>query len=253
VTGKKTSSAGDSVAFACENRTSATIGLVATAANTAFSGLTMLALMAGPIPVFAAGTDDSLLPYAVHVVKTPAQSPPLYGVYLGRGLVITAAHVANRTDPFVRIDGALLPSRTVKRGDFRTVDLTLVQVDERALPVSLRIRRMPICGQPPWPGEKVIVAIPEGTARSRVISPLFLPANARGFNTVIKDVATTGNSGSGVFDLGQKCLLGIMSRKIQETVLTYQSGSWRLQNRDVAKYFVPQSTIKDFIPAGLLD
>jgi hypothetical protein len=31
---------------------------------------------------------------------------------------------------------------------------------------------------------------------------------------VISDVATTGNSGSGVFDAGQKCLLGIMSRKI---------------------------------------
>jgi hypothetical protein len=36
---------------------------------------------------------------------------------------------------------------------------------------------------------------------------------------VIKDVATTGNSGSGVFDLGQKCLLGIMSRKISVTVM----------------------------------
>ena len=34
------------------------------------------------------------------------------------------------------------------------------------------------------------------------------------FSTVISDVATTGNSGSGVFDAGQKCLLGIMSRKI---------------------------------------
>ena len=31
---------------------------------------------------------------------------------------------------------------------------------------------------------------------------------------MISDVATTGNSGSGVFDAGNKCLLGIMSRKI---------------------------------------
>jgi hypothetical protein len=30
----------------------------------------------------------------------------------------------------------------------------------------------------------------------------------------ITDAATTGNSGSGVFDAGNKCLLGIMSRKI---------------------------------------
>jgi hypothetical protein len=31
---------------------------------------------------------------------------------------------------------------------------------------------------------------------------------------VISDVATTGNSGSGVFDAGSKCLLGIVSRKL---------------------------------------
>jgi hypothetical protein len=36
----------------------------------------------------------------------------------------------------------------------------------------------------------------------------------RKFSTLISDVATTGNSGSGVFDAGNKCLLGIMSRKI---------------------------------------
>ena len=67
----------------------------------------------------------------------------------------------------------------------------------------------------PWPGEPVIVAVPEGTARSHVMLPALLPTNVqKRFSTVIRDVATTGNSGSGVFDAGQKCLLGIMSRKI---------------------------------------
>jgi hypothetical protein len=33
------------------------------------------------------------------------------------------------------------------------------------------------------------------------------------FSTLIADVATTGNSGSGVFDPNHECLLGIMSRK----------------------------------------
>jgi hypothetical protein len=42
-----------------------------------------------------------------------------------------------------------------------------------------------------------------------------LPAkHQKRFSTVIRDVATTRNSGSGVFDAGQKCLLGIMIRKI---------------------------------------
>jgi hypothetical protein len=75
-------------------------------------------------------------------------------------------------------------------------------------------RRMPLCENNPWPGEPIIVAIPEGTARSHIMLPALLPPNIRErFSTVISDVATTGNSGSGVFDAGQKCLLDIMSRK----------------------------------------
>ena len=71
----------------------------------------------------------------------------------------------------------------------------------------------------PWPGEPVIVAIPESTARSHIMSPQFLPPELRAkFGTVISDVASTGNSGSGVFDASRKCLLGIMSRKIQMPV-----------------------------------
>jgi hypothetical protein len=63
---------------------------------------------------------------------------------------------------------------------------------------------------------------------------------------VIKDVATTGNSGSGVFDLGRKCLLGIMSRKIQVRSSPFDPGSKLI---DVAKYFVPAKTIGEFIPS----
>jgi hypothetical protein len=77
------------------------------------------------------------------------------------------------------------------------------------LPIYLQMRRMPLCDNKPWPGEPVIVAIPEGTARSHVVLPSLLPAQyQKRFSTVIRD-ATTGNSGSGVFDAGQKCLLGI--------------------------------------------
>jgi hypothetical protein len=199
----------------------------------------------------AAGPDDSLLPYAVHVEQTPAASLRPYGVYLGKGLVLTAAHVAGWRDPWVNIAGELLPSHTIKRGNFATVDLTLVRIDEERLPVSLRIRRMPICDEGPWPGEKVVVVIPEGTARSEVISPALLPSGAQGFDTVIKDVTTTGNSGSGVFDLRRKCLLGVMSRKIQKKVLHFSYGILRLDRQDVAKYFVPASVIRAFIPTDL--
>jgi hypothetical protein len=60
-------------------------------------------------------------------------------------------------------------------GQFREPDLTLLSIDEQNLPIYLQMRRMPLWEKNPWPGEPVIVAIPEGTARSHIISPLTLP------------------------------------------------------------------------------
>jgi hypothetical protein len=52
--------------------------------------------------------------------------------------------------------------------------------------------------------------------------------------------------GSGVFDAGHKCLLGIMSRKIS---VRPNSADARSEQKDITKYFVPASTISAFIPA----
>jgi hypothetical protein len=198
----------------------------------------------------AQSTDDSLRVYAVNIVQNPPQPWTMYGIYLGRGLVITAAHVvgtAARTSPTVRIAGLDLPAHAIKEGSLERLALTLLSIDEEKLPVSIRMRRMPLCEAPPWAGEPVIVAVPEGTARSHIMSPQLLPPNmSRRFPTVIRDVATTGNSGSGVFDAGQKCLLGIMSRKIT-TTLTKADGE--REEKDIAKYFVPAAAIRAFIPS----
>jgi S1-C subfamily serine protease len=170
------------------------------------------------------------------------------GVYLGKGLVLTAAHVvgsAAHTKARVHIAGMELPVTAIRKGNLRG-DLALLSVDEQKLPVYLRMRRMPLCDNKPWPGEPVIVAIPEGTARSHIMLPSLLPAKyQKRFSTVIRDVATTGNSGSGVFDAGQKCLLGIISLKIYQTP---SSGAPESEQKDIAKYFVPASTIRAFIP-----
>ena len=186
--------------------------------------------------------DDSLRLYAVNIGTN-------YGVYLGKGLVLTAAHVigsAARTKPSVRIAGMDLPAKAIREGNFENVDLTLLSIDEQKLPIYLQMRRMPLCEKNPWPGEPVIVAIPEGTASSHVISPLALPFKIpRKFSTLISDVASTGNSGSGVFDAGNKCLLGIMSRKIY---VPANSADPESKEKDIAKYFVPASTIRAFIP-----
>jgi Trypsin-like peptidase domain len=196
-------------------------------------------------------TDESLRIYAVDIWHDPPQSwGPGRGVYLGKGLVLTAAHVvgsAAHTKPRVHIAGMELPATAIREGNFERVDLTLLSVDEQMLPVYLRMRRMPLCDNKPWPGEPVIVAIPEGTARSHIMLPSLLPAKyQKRFSTVISDVATTGNSGSGVFDAGQKCLLGIMSRKITVRPNTADAES---KEKDFAKYFVPTSIIRAFIPA----
>jgi hypothetical protein len=183
-------------------------------------------------------TDDSLRVYAVNIGTN-------YGIYLGKGLIITAAHVLGSESPpehIVRIAGMDLRAKTIMQSPFELRDLALLSVDEQRLPIYLRMRRMPLCEKAPWVGEQVIVAIPEGTARSRIMSPSLLPPPYRTmFSTVISDVATTGNSGSGVFDAGQKCLLGIMSRKI------LARADAESEPKDIAKYFVPASTIRAFI------
>lgn len=201
----------------------------------------------------AENTDDSLLVYAVNIHQTPMQSwGPGYGIYLGKGFFITAAHVAGHTwltRPKVAIAGTEYPTSVVKAGDFETIDLTLLSVDETRLPSRLALRRTPLCTQPPRPGQPVITVVPEGTARSRILSPQRLPLGARKFDTVISDVALTGNSGSGVFDAEKKCLLGIMSRKISE--YRTQSSTGKRELYDIAKYFVPASVIAQFVPAEL--
>src|SRR3954451_10181226 len=79
-------------------------------------------------------TDDSLRIYAVDIWQPPPQSwGPGRGVYLGKGLVITAAHVVGltrQTKPSVRIAGMDLPAHAIKEGSFERVDLTLLSIDE---------------------------------------------------------------------------------------------------------------------------
>jgi S1-C subfamily serine protease len=184
-------------------------------------------------------------------LQSPGKRVSGSGVYLGNGLIITAAHVIGWVASLtkgsdVRIAGLDLPATLIKRGSFEQVDLALLTVREDQLPDKMRTLRMRLCEKSSWVGEPVIVALPENTARSRVMTPLWLPRNLQQkYPTVISDVATTGNSGSGVFDAKEKCLLGIVSSKIQARFKWTEAGSELV---DIAKYFVPSSTILSFIP-----
>jgi hypothetical protein len=196
----------------------------------------------------------ALTAFAVHINRTPKQSWPGYGVYLGNGLILTAAHVpgdVGQTKPHVVIAGQDLPAALVKQGSLDSVDLTLLSIDGTKLPVALQMRRTPLCEHPSFAGERVIVAIPEGTAPSKIVPRQAIPADLRGrFGTAIADVATTGNSGSGVFDAANLCLLGIMSRKISVSSTPFNIGA-PARTIDIAKYFVPAAQIKAFIPENV--
>ena len=107
------------------------------------SGLVVAVLAIGGAQ--AEPTDDFLRVYAVHILHALAQSQTGYGIYLGKGLIITAAHVVDSNELGVRIAGLNLPANTVKKGAFEQIDLTLLSVDDEKLPISLRLRRVPLC------------------------------------------------------------------------------------------------------------
>jgi S1-C subfamily serine protease len=200
----------------------------------------------------AEDADQSLLDYAVGINQN-GQSRSGTGIYFGNGLVLTASHVVGDSllhAPSVTIAGQQFPARTVKRESFEQSDLALLSIDEQQIPVRLRQRRVSLCQTPPWPGEDVIVVIPEAAVHSHVISPLWLPRKVRQFDTLINDVATTGNSGSGIFDAQKKCLLGIMSRKISQSFTPKDTG--QTATVDIAKYFVSSAKIEKFLPADIL-
>lgn len=208
----------------------------------------------GHSPAAAQMLEETLLPFAINIERTPKQDWLGYGIYLGRSYFLTAAHVVGRgslTKPKVVFEGKEYPTTIVKEGAFEDTDLTLLSVEAVLLPMRLRLRRIQFCTAVPQPGEEVATLVPGKVERSRIFPPQMLPEKARRFSTAIADVARTGASGSGVFDLRHRCLAGIMSRKISESRVQRLSG--KIDSRDIAKYFVPSPEIAEFIGAQILE
>ena len=195
--------------------------------------------------------DDALSIYGVNVTKgLPFHLPFIgYGIYLGRGKVITAAHVVGDwpafTNPHVLVAGLSLPVEVLKIGSLDTTDLALLSVDETQLPINLRLRRNPICERPLQVGANVIVVYPQRTVATRIVSPLLIAPQYRSkFGPLI---AEEQGSGSGVFDAERKCLLGIISRKVQKYSFRNQNGRATKIDADYAGIFVSASTIAKFL------
>ena len=203
-------------------------------------GLLVAALVAEPARSQDAG--DSLRPYAVNVGVG-------HGVYLGKGMVITASHVVHFA-PQLEVAGVKVPANIVKRGNLDDVDLALLSIDEQ-LPAKLGLGHIQLCQKPPGTGEPVFVVLPEGVTQTYVVSRALLPSDIPAkFQTAIRDFGP-GNSGTGVFDAKEKCLLGIISRKISGVQVKQVNGQLVREPVDIAKYFVPASEIASFIPPDI--
>ena len=166
----------------------------------------------------AQSLDNSLQVYAVYVLKTEPFGKDFtgYGVYLGKGYVITAAHVVGHwpsfTHPRVRTGTQTLPTTVVKEGSFSTTDFALLSIDSADIPIALQLRRNPLCRDPPRVGMQAIDVLPDRTSRARVINPLSIaPELQRRYKTLID---SPEQSGSGLYDAERKCLMGIMSAKM---------------------------------------
>jgi hypothetical protein len=197
--------------------------------------------------------DDPLQIYAANVMHAAPFKTPFIGnaIYLGSGKIITAAHVIGRWPLFknlrVLIAGQDLPAEVIKLSEFDDADLALLSVDQSRLPISLQLRRNPVCREPSMPGLNVAIVAPEETLRSQIISPDLISALYRAkFYSLTKDL---GRSGSGVFNVEKKCLLGIMSRKIPKVSYHKEGRNIVVQPDGFAGYFAP---VSDFIPPEFL-
>lgn len=212
------------------------------------ASLSMAILMAinGAALGQTAALNGGFEPYAVGVIKNPIDN--IYrGIYLGDGLILTAAHVTGWMTR-VTIAGKTLAAKMVKRGSLEAddVDLALLSVDPGELPVSLALRRNPICQIAPVVGEPVTVVWPGGSGTTNILSPLRIPAQYRArFNTLTSELL--GWSGAGVFRPDHHCLLGIVSRRILKLPLVSKYRNMRA-SPEYAGYFVPSSQILSFIP-----
>jgi hypothetical protein len=215
--------------------------------------LIFISLVRTSVPAHAQSWDNDLRVYAVNVVKTAPLEKQFtgFGIYLGDGIVITAAHVVGHwpelTNPRVLVAGLDLPAKILKQGSFETTDLALLAIDKERLPISLRLRRNPLCKQPPGVGTKVAIVYPKRTVHSRIISPISIPPQYRlRFGSSV--INEPEGSGAGVFHADRNCLLGIISGKVTKFKYRKVYGHISAEKNGFAGFFVPASTIVEFIP-----
>ena len=174
------------------------------------------------------------------------------GVYLGDGLVLTAAHVIewDLAHPAVTIliDGVRTPGTLAFDGTRRGIDLALVKLGSEMLSVK-RIEQagVPVCARDAATSKPVTVAaLGQVTESVTLASPIMREGNktvsTAGQTNILATGYHPGNSGGGVFDPVSHCLMGILSFELGGIL----PGSGKQVDYTA---FVPASRIAPFLNA----
>ena len=146
------------------------------------------------------------------------------GVYLGNGLVLTAAHVVT-VDPenpkvTVVVDGWRRDAVVIKNGHKDNLDLALIRVLPQGLSEQRKAQpQVAICDSNPTPSQPVIVAAMGNVSDAATIStPITSDGQAGTWTNLLSSGFHHGNSGGGVFNPKQGCLWGIINIELSGNV-----------------------------------
>ena len=137
------------------------------------------------------------------------------GVFLGNGLVLTAAHVL-KVDPAnpaasVILDGWKTEAKLIATGQ-AGLDLALLKLDPAEISRPRRdLKPIEICSLGTAPNQPVVVAAQGSVSLSKTIgAPIKAPALTGDWSNILATGYGHGASGGGVFDALKGCLAGII-------------------------------------------
>lgn len=172
------------------------------------------------------------------------------GVYLGEGLVLTAAHVV-AVDPgsnrvTVLLDGVRQDATQVFDGRAEGTDLALLSLPAASLSPARRTQpAVAVCAENPEPSRPVqVAALGTVSVAFTIPSPLNSegPSDTGRWTNILATGYKAGSSGGGVFDPRQGCLWGILAVEL--------SGPAKSSGRFLdLTAFVPASKIAPFLRA----
>lgn len=169
----------------------------------------------------------------VHTGLAPCEATGS-AVHLGNGLFVTAAHVVDGAPALMRGCPPSLPRSTVTfQGSTRLAELVGTGTAEVGPVLGLRylggrdlgLLRLPgglgpaahPCAFDATAGEAVIIASPWRVFRTRVLGMMQEDRQVFGGYAEVAARLEPGESGAGVFDAGQGCLLGVVSHRDNPT------------------------------------